>query len=295
MKNNADSNNPALRKKNAAQPLGIAAVACVAYCLAIYIILQKELVPGLDVLPSGLFAASLVVPFALLAAGLFHIFLLARLLKTLTGRFLDSLFILLVIASGIFLFSDIALLSDIGKEYALFDVANEWALLYGFTALHLFVVIAGLVVLKKRADHTAQSESKSEAAYLTVHHIALISGLLGIAGVFFAMSGAIVPLRFSTGFMAVLAALAVAPLLVVLVYWCLRFKKKAPKARMDEKQRADAAFSGLIALFAALPFYIVACTLDLLGTVHLPLSFFIFLLFFTQLTIFSSVVLVKNR
>lgn len=292
MKNNAAGNAPAMRKKSAALPFGVVAAACVVYCLAVYIVLQKELVPGLAELPPGLFAASLVVPFALLAAGLFHIFLLADLLKRLTGRFLDSLFILLVIASGIFLLSDITLLSDIGKEYRLFDVTNEWAMLYGFTIFHLFVIITGVVVLKKRRAH---AEGKNEAAYFTVHHIALISGLLGVAGVFLAMSGAAVPLRYATGFMVTLAVLALIPLLFILIYWRLRFLKERKKITMDEKQASDTAFAGLVALLSALPVYIVICTLDLLKALYLPVSFFILLLFFTQLIVFSSVILAKNK
>jgi hypothetical protein len=292
MKNQAAGFAPALCKESAVLPFGIAATACVAYCLAIYIILQKELVPGLAELPPALFTASLVVPFALLAAGLFHIFLLTKLLKRITGRFLNSLFILLVVASGVFLFSDITFLSDIGKEYSLFDVTNEWAMLYGFTAFHLFVIITGVALLQKRP---AQAEGKNEAAYFTVHHIALISGLLGIAGVFLAMSGALVPLRYATGFMVTLAVLALIPLLFILIYWRLRFLKERKKIAMDEKQVADTAFAGLVALLAALPFYIVICTLDLLKALYMPVSFFILLLFFAQLIVFSSVVLAKNK
>ncbi len=195
--------NPAFNRTGAL--FGAAAIACIAYCFTVFFILQKTLVPGSGELTGALQAASLAILPALLAAGLFHIYLLAKLLKSMTGRFLNSLFILLVIGSGVLLVSDVSLLSDIGKEYILFDVSSQWAMLYVFTAFHLAVVIIGAAVLQKGKALPADTV-KSETVYISVHHIALISGVLGVAGVFLAMSGTIVPLRYSVGFMVVLSA-----------------------------------------------------------------------------------------
>jgi len=281
--------NPAFNRRGAV--FGAAAIACLAYCLTVFFILQKALAPGSGDLSGALQAASLALPPALLAAGLFHVYLLAKLLKSLTGRFINSLFVLLVIGSGILLVSDITLLSDIGKEYNRFDVSGQWAMLYAFTAFHLAVVIIGAALLQKRKALTADSGG-SEAVYISVHHIALISGVLGVAGVFLAMSGAAVPLRYAAGFMVVLSVLALIPLVLILVYWRLRAKRKKERTMMDEKQFSDTAIA---ALLAALPVYILVCTLDLLSAFSLPASFFILLLFFIQLIVFSSVVLFKNR
>lgn len=296
MKNNVTAKtNPALRKKYTAAVFGGIATVCLAYCFILYFILQKSLVPGAGAIPAGLQTASYLVMPALLACGLYHIYLLKKLLESLTGRFLNSLFALLVICSGVLLCSDVTLLSDIGKEYALLDVTDQWIMLYAFTAFHVLIVILGQAVLQSRSSVRPDESGRNEAVYISVHHIALVSGLLGIAGVFFAMSGAVIPLRFSTGFMAILAALALIPLIFILVYWRLRIKKKAGGAHLDEKQLSDTAFAGLIALLSALPVYILVCALDLLSAIHLPMSFFILLLFFIQLGIFSSVVLLKNR
>lgn len=289
--NDRTAAGPSSRHKNTPVLLGFIAAACLVYCLLIFMFLQKYLAPDAAELSVGLQAASFTVLPTLLAAGLFHIYLLTGLLRRLTGRFLNSLFVLLVIGSGILLCADVTLLSDIGKEYRLLDVSDQWAMLYAFTAFHLGVVLAGAVILQRIK---AVPSGGMEAVYLTVHHIALASGILGIAGVFFAMSGAVVPLRFSAGFMAALSAMALIPLILMLVYWRLRAKTK-DKIKMDEKQVSDAAFAGLAALIAALPVYILACALDILAAVGLPVSFFIFLLFFIQLAVFSAVVLQKNK
>jgi hypothetical protein len=95
--------------------------------------------------------------------------------------------------------------------------------------------------------------------------------------------------------MAVLSVLALVPLVIILVYWRRRAGRRSGKTVLDEKQIADTSFAGLVALLAALPAYILVCTLDLLTAVHIPVSLFIFLLFFAQLVVFSSVVLAKNR
>lgn len=287
-----------MKNKNLANNLfGLGAIGCAIYCLTVCIILRSGLTTDLKELPPYLEAIGIIFLPALLTVGLFHIYLLANMLKNLAGRFLNSLYVVLLILSGILLFSDITLLSDIGKEYRLWNVSSQWHMLFLFLAFHIFIVTAGYILLRRNTAQTKPSvqETDNEAFFLSMHQIALISGILGLCGVFYAMSGAAVPLRFSTQFMGLLAILALFPLAFILIYWRLRFKKNGKQNRMDEKQFSDTASASLICLLIAIAFYIAICILDLGAGLSLPVSFFIFILFFLQLAVFSSVILIKNK
>ena len=139
-----------MKRKALINIFSMAAFLMLAYSVAAYVYLQTNLTPQLPELTTGLLRTigNLIVP-ALFIAGLFHLYLLAQALKTLTGRFWSSVLYVLVLLSGVMLFSDLAILSDIGKEYLIFDVTNEWIMLYCFAGLHLAAMAFGLAAVKR--------------------------------------------------------------------------------------------------------------------------------------------------
>ena len=288
-----------MKRKALINIFSVAAFLMLAYSVAAYVYLQTNLTPQLPEL-TGLLRTigNLIVP-ALFIAGLFHLYLLAQALKTLTGRFLSSVVYVLVLLSGIMLFSDLAILSDIGKEYLLFDVKNEWIMLYCSAALHLAAMAFGLAAVKRAADKGGklfEAFAKSgEGLFLSMHQISLVSGVLGVLGVILAKTNLLVDERFSGSFAILLAGLALVPLVMIVVFWIVKMRKKPVKEWMDEKQLSDTALGGLFGLIAGVIFYAILFMLDFFKIFVQPVSFWILPIFFIQLIVYSTVVMIRNR
>ena len=221
----------------------IIAILLMLYCIGAYIYLQQSLVPSLAE-PTALMQTIGNICFpALLIVGLYHIVLLVRKLKSLTGRFLDAAYVVMIVLSGITLLSDLTFLMDIGKEYRLFDVTGEWMMLYGFTAFQLITVVIGFVLILKKEPIKAHlfriDNSEQENLFLSMHHIALVCGALGLIGVALSMTGLIVPLQFRTALMIVVSVLVICPLVLIILYWLVSMAKSRRGEWTDEKQRAD--------------------------------------------------------
>ncbi len=288
-----------MKRKALINIFSVAAFLMLAYSVAAYVYLQTNLTPQLPEL-TGLLRTigNLIVP-ALFIAGLFHLYLLAQALKTLTGRFLSSVVYVLVLLSGIMLFSDLAILSDIGKEYLLFDVTNEWIMLYCSAAPHLAAMAFGLAAVKRAADKGGklfEAFAKSgEGLFLSMHQISLVSGVLGVLGVILAKTNLLVDERFSGSFAILLAGLALVPLAMIVVFWIVKMRKKPVKEWMDEKQLSDTALGGLFGLIAGVIFYAVVFVMDFFKIFVQPVSFWILPIFFIQLIVYSTVVIIRNR
>jgi len=276
--------------------LGIVSLGLLAYCLFACIYIQTRLIPSLEEIPTQIETiGNLIIP-ALLVTGIYHLMLLFRALRSQTGKFIDSVYIVLIIISGITLLSDLTLLNDIGKEYALWDVGGQWAMVYAFMAVHVLTVVWGLLRAAKRQPGLAplKESIRKEGMSLSLYQIGLICGILGILGVVFAYSGLVVPNRFSVLFSILIAGLALFPLVLFVVYWLIRLKNIPAREWLDEKQLVDTAFAALIGFFVAVPLYVVICILDVIQ-VQIPVSAWILGIFFVQLSVLSSVVIARNR
>ncbi len=288
-----------MKRKALINIFSVAAFLMLAYSVAAYVYLQTNLTPQQPVL-TGLLRTigNLIIP-TLFIAGLFHIYLLAQALKTLTGRFWSSVLYVLVLLSGIMLFSDLAILSDIGKEYLLFDVTNEWVMLYCFAGLHMAAMAFGLAAVKRAQGEGGRLfealANSAEGLFLSVHQISLVSGVLGVLGVIVAKTDLIVDERFSGSFAILLAGLALIPLVMIVVFWIVKMRKKPVREWMDEKQLSDTALGGLSGLIAGVILYAAVFVLDFFKAISQPVSFWILPMFFIQLIVYSAVIMIRNR
>ena len=288
-----------MKRKTLINIFSVAAFLMLAYSVAAYVYLQTNLTPQLPEL-TGLLRAigNLIIP-ALFIVGLYHLYLLAQTLKTLTGSFWSSVLYILILLSGVMLFSDLAILSDIGKEYLLFDVTNEWIMLYCSAGLHLAAMAFGLAAVKRAQEQGGrlfEAFAKSaEGLFLSVHQISLVSGMLGVLGVILAETNFIVDERFSGSFAILLAGLALIPLVMIVVFWIVKMRKKPVKEWMDEKQLSDTALGGLFGLIAGVILYAAVFVLDFFKAISQPVSFWILLMFFVQLIVYSAVIMIRNR
>lgn len=286
-------------KKGCINTFSTIAFIMIIYCLMVFVYIQSELTSDMIELTNTVKTLGNFTILALFIVGLYHLYLLVHALKILTGKMKHSIYVVLIILSGIMILDDLILLSDIGKEYLLWDVSTEWIILYCSTALHMLVMICGLISLKKTTVNDIKLfkafNKSSDILFLSLHQTSFISSLLGICGIIFAISGLIVPERFSVHFMMLLAGLALFPLIIIIIYWMVKMRKKPARNWIDEKQMSDTALGALFGLLLSIVIYLFIFVLDLLNVLIMPVSFWILLIFFIQLTIFSAVIMSKNK
>lgn len=285
---------------------GLAALslAGMIYCFIVYLYIQAELVPALPEPAEALKNLGGSTLLFILLAGVYHIFLLIHALKVLGDKvktFVHSFYVVMIILSGILLGSDITVLSDIGKEYRLFEVNEQWLILYGCTALHIAVIVYGTVLYRKNRSSSKhlfdELRNGNDAMFLSVFQIGFICGLLGIAGVIFPMSGimdTVFTERYKAAYMLLLAVLALLPAILFISYWAIRNKNKPVSTWFDEKQSFDAAFSAVFTLAATFPLVVILIIASVC-IAGLPASFWLFLLIFIQLAVFAGSVTWRSR
>lgn len=281
-------------------------LAGMIYCLVVYLYIQAALVPALpEPTETVKNLGGLTLLFVLLA-GVYHVFLLIHAFKVLGDRvkntFIHSVYIILIILSGISLGSDITILSDIGKEYRLLDVNEQWLILYGSTALHIAVVIYGTVFsIKNRPSgkHHLFEEIRNgnDVMFVSIFQIGFICALIGIAGVVFSISGimdTVFTEKYKSAYVLFLSVMALLPALVFIAYWAIRNKNRPASGWFDEKQLSDTAIGAVVALAATFP-TIVILIIASVCIAGLPALFWMALLLFIQLAVFTGSVILRSR
>jgi hypothetical protein len=282
--------------------LGVLSIAGLAYCLAAYLYLRSQLTPAMpEPTPVVEWLGALALP-ALALAGIYHLVLLVRAFQILAalpaGRFLHSVFLVAVVLSGLSLATEPVQLSEIGKEYILFDVEGQWLFLIGSTLLHLAVVAAGFFYTRLTAGGTSAAvrniESRSDAFFSTMHQVGILCGLLGILGVLSYDQWGVLE-RYRPILILVLSVLALFPWGTILAFLIVRNRNKPISSWFDEKQTADTAAGALCSLMAVMPLLVVLSAADWFVGLGQPLPFWLMLVFFLCLIIFSGVVLARSR
>jgi hypothetical protein len=201
-----------------------------------------------------------------------------------------SLYVIVIILSGVFLFSDVAMLSDIGKEYLYWDVSSSFHILYGFTALHIITILIDMLSNKNKQ----QKKTSLEVMYISVHQIGAICGALGFLSGVLAAFGGIVPQRFTIQLIIALSIIAIFPLLFYIIYWKIKLRKKPISEWWDEKNIQDSAIGALITLAISVPIYFVIIIIQLWIIFEPSIVFWILAIFFVQIFIYSASVLIRN-
>jgi len=202
-----------------------------------------------------------------------------------------NLFSLLLVVSGVlsllFVFADIALISDIGKQYQHGLAQPEWLILYPvmafqfatalvFTYLHFYGFKKG-----NQVKHIAQDSN----IFLIVQYVGIICGLMGLSssslGFLFSRAWS---LQIHTTMSSIILLI---PYTLVVLYWVLvKFQEKTSQW-YDEKQIQDIGKSAFLTLAMSLVFMtglFIANYNHLGGVVSilwLPLYLFSVLLFFS--------------
>jgi hypothetical protein len=225
-----------------------------------------ELDPSLESL--GVVAALNIITIAL-----FHLVCVLTLLVHLVKQKQISPLVITTIAlgiiSGIMNLGDVALLSDIGKEYPLgWETQGEWTILFLSYGLHAITLILALISLNLnlKKDHgPADQVIKDEVLFLSLLSTGLISGVLGLLGVF---SAFFFPLKawIMSRVIPVIGSIILSPFLITLVIWLFRKYLGAGQPELDEKQSGDLARASLNTLSLIIPSLILYFGFQISGT-----------------------------
>ena len=268
--------------------LGLASCAFFVFDIFIFTRLQPRMVSfeAISLAEEGLFNWIGVGLLIFLTFCLLSLFQLSKFLKNAQNITLFSLFL---IGSGVlsllFIFADVALLSDIGKQYRHGLEQPEWLILYLvivfqfitaiiFTYLHYFGFLK-----EKRGDTIAQDSN----IFVVVHFVGVICGLMGLtsSGMRFLFPGATHKEH------VVMNLIILFPYVLILGYWWITKLQEENWLWVDEKQTQDIGTSSFLTLclsgfFMTLVFIFNYSSLT--GVVSLlwfPLNLFSVLLFFS--------------
>jgi len=172
---------------------------------------------------------------------------------------IDPMSLLLLIAtvlSLLFVFSDVALLSDINKQYLHQFDQPEWTLVYPILVFQLFISIILLIFhfsgrfIKK----SVESVGRDINIFLVIQYVGLICGSMGLAAGFL---GFLFPNGYSLSIHSVLTSIILLlPYALAIGYWGLSKLKEKNRQWIDEKQQRDIGRSALMSLLVMTIFMI---------------------------------------
>ena len=156
--------------------------------------------------------------------------------------------IISAVLSLLFIFSDIALLSDIHKQYRNGFSQPEWSLVlpimivqFILTILFLYIHITGRLGVDKD-HHTALDIN----IFLIVQYIGIISGLLGLG---LASLGFIYSTGWNTTTHGIMGGIVILfPYGLGIMYWLITKFQEEDRQWFDEKQKLDIGKSALLTL-----------------------------------------------
>jgi hypothetical protein len=281
---------------------GVLSIAGLIYCIGVYLYLRSVLTPAMPDPNQTIDLIGVSVVPLLAAAGIYHLILLVRTFRILAampaGRIWHSVFLVAVVLSGLTLATEPVQLSEIGKEYVVFDVEGQWLFLIGSTIIHLAVATAGFFYTRRTAGPFSAAvrniDSRSDAFFITMHQVGMLCGLLGILGVLSYNQWGVLE-RYRPFLIVVLSVLALLPWGTVLAFLILRNRNKPLSAWFDEKQTADTAAGALGSMMAVMPLLVVLSAADWYAGLGQPPAFWLMLVFFLCLVVFSGCVLARSR
>jgi len=238
-------------KRNLSIVFGFLAVTLFIYNFGVLLRLKPKMVnfERLSGLEEGLLTA---VGFGLILILLFYLLSLWQLVRYIRHaeqiRPLPLLLIISGVLSFLFVFSDVALLSDIHKQYRYGLSQPEWAMVLPIMLIQFIITITFLYIhitdrfSVDRVDHAARDIN----IFLIVQYVGVISGLmgLGLAGLGFVFPGG-----WNTTTHSIIGGIVMLfPYILVIIYWLITKYQEKDRQWFDEKQSIDVGKSSLLTL-----------------------------------------------
>jgi hypothetical protein len=280
--------------------LGLLSAVALIFNIAIFSFLYPQVTQFMEFDPSwesyGIVAAINIIILSLFQL-ISVITLLSYLIVEKKTYILMILAIVTGIISGIMILGDIALLSDIGKEYHQgWQTRGEWIILFISYGLHVFSLVATLISIIKNLNQEKETHEqvlKDEVLFLSLHSTGVISGWLGLIGVIAGLLSGL-SLWMMERIVGILGIMILSPYLVILGIWIFRRRLGNLEPGLDEKQYQDLSSSGLWTLVITIPVMLVFFIFQLSTyskesweVLWLPLLIFAALTSFSSLTLRS--------
>ncbi len=241
----------------------IMAVVALAWLIVNFIILDKiRMMMDLKISAEEIKSPAVVIYLGLLYFLLFHLFSILSLVLQIkyikADHFFRYAFLIYGSISTILILGDAALLSDIGKEYLLWDVSSEFTALYVVQGLHGFFIL-GMVINHIFAIRIVKNTARSvvgqrdDAVFISANTVGLICGLVGmvVVSMEFLQNRSVEFIR-SVILWDILFILMPYGLLVI-VWFAVKLSER-PLAFYDEKQFSDISRASFNTLLSAVFF-----------------------------------------
>ena len=270
--------------------LGIISVIIFAFNLIVFNRLQPKMIAFQALVGVENYLMT-IVGFGLMAVLVFFIvsfFQIARCFQ-ITSKIdpINLIVLISTVISLLFVFSDVALLSDINKQYLDKLDQPEWALVYPVIGFQAFttIVLLGYHISGRFIKTSNQSVGRDTNIYLIVQYVGVICGLMGLAVGFL---GFLFPKGWSPSIHSVLTTLILLfPYTLAICYWGLTKLKEKNRQWFDEKQQRDTGRSALNTLLITSFFMVILFVVNfhnLNGVVRflwLPLYIFVTIFLFS--------------
>lgn len=237
--------------KNLNLLLGLASMAFFVFDYVLFSRLRPKMVgfEPLSLAEEGLFSWLGV---GLLLFLVFCLLSLLRIIRYLKKAKKITFFSIFLVVSGVlallFVFADVALLGDIGKQYRHGLSQPEWGLLYPIMTFQFMTAAAfscwHLFGFKK--ENQVKQVVQDSNLFLITQYVGLTCGLMGLS---LSSLGFLFPRAWRLGVHTTISSMILlTPYVLVLGYWFLTKLKEKQRPWYDEKQLQDLGKSALLAL-----------------------------------------------
>jgi hypothetical protein len=288
------------RLRIASLSLGIIASCGMIYNLTLFTYLRPRVL-NFEALSEQTILLGDLTALSLILIGVFHLCTVITLLLQITVQKSASTLKVIVgvigIISGLLLLSDLALLSDIGKEYVEgWDTSSEWTILFINHSLHtLFALLAFPALMVKGKGQIEEIAAKDDVIFAAAHTTGLLCGGIGLVVVILALAAPL-PTWLLATLSIPIGLLIILPSLLAVGVWLFMKRREKVNEWFDEKQLQDISRASLWTLALTLPCMIAV---GIVQRVNGPGSAWDFvwlpLYIFLNMTLFSAATLYLLR
>jgi hypothetical protein len=221
---------------------------------------------------------------------------IAKYLKSAAEIKIFSLFLVVTgVLSFVFVFSDVALLSDISKQYKHGLSQPEWSLVYPIMSLQFattliftYLHLSGFLN-RKQVKHVARDSN----IFLAVQYVGLVCGLMGLT---FASLGFVFPHSWNLLIHTIIGSIVLlVPYALAIFYWLVSKLREEHRQWYDEKQIQDVGKSAFLTLVLSAALMIVLFAANYRNLPGVVSALWLPLYLFAIIFLFSAGNLVFNK
>jgi len=283
--------------KNISIFLGLAASAFFVFDYFYFARLQPKMVrfeaiSGGEEKLMNLVGVGLLVLLAFLLVSLFCLVRYLKKAKKIT--FFTLLLVTCGVLSLLFIFADVALLSDIGKQYKHNLSQPEWLMLYPIITFQFITTIVFIYfhLFGFKKENQLKQVVRDSNIFLIVQYVGIICGLMGFS---LTSLGFLFPRAWNLEIHTTISSIILLiPYALATFYWLVTKRQEKNRQWYDEKQLQDVGKSAFLTLIASVIFMIILFVVNyynlggVVKVLWLPLYLFFVLLLFSLTNLYFA-------